>query len=648
MGMNFVERMGRMQSAVVDVLGLRLKDVVGFDERVRNVRATATIGMLVGAVFSVFNILTPGMLSLGLTELAAVVFFLGPAAWLSRNAQQVGYAETLIQLAALTVFGALIVFGGIQGTGLFWVCTVPFLVFFLKGQRRGWLTSMSFIVLAVVYFVWINERLDFSYKYTPVVAFQFLLSLFFYTLVAAAFNQLRSRFEEQLQQRVDEETAAAKALLNEKQFLATHDTLTSLPNRAMLLDILEQQMADVRATGQGLMVCILRLERLFEMSNVLGSEGGDNLVRQVAAHLGRISSNHGALARTRRGEFVLVRRLEQPSVSPDELRKFVADHQLLVQEQGYTLFVEFTLGVAIYPSHADTSQLLLNKAEQAMLQAHKSGQQWSVYDAAQEQAFVRHHLLFGKLREALLRQHLQVHFQPQIDLRTGLVTGAEALARWHDPETGMVPPILFIPVAEESGLIRPLTTWVVGECMRTCAGWHKLGLALDVSINLSALNLLDPELLGVLNNALLETGLNPRCVNLEITESCFMTSPERAMEVIQRIHEHGFKLSIDDFGTGYSSLSYLKNLPIDELKIDQSFVRHLLESPGDQAIVSSTIDLAHNFKLSVVAEGVEDEATVNWLQGRGCDVGQGYCFARPMPAADFLKFAQARGTRIDH
>jgi diguanylate cyclase (GGDEF)-like protein len=648
MGMNLMEWMWRIQRASVDVLGLQLKDVVGFDERVRNVRATATIGMVVACVFSVFNILTEGMLKLGLTELAAVVFLLGPAAWLSRSAHRVGYAEALIQLAALTIFGALIVFGGVQGTGLFWVCTVPFLVFFLKGQRLGWLTSMSFLALAVVYFAWINERLDFSYKYTPVVAVQFLLSLFFYTLVAAAFNQLRSRFEEQLQRRVDQETAAARELLSEKQFLATHDTLTSLPNRALLLDILAQQMKEVLVSGQGLMVCILRLERLFEMSNVLGSEGGDNLVRQVAGHLGRISLNQGALARTRRGEFVIVRRLVQPAVSPDELRQFVADHQLLVQEQGYTLFVEFTMGVAIFPSHADSAQLLLNKAEQAMLQAHKSGQQWSVYDAAQEQAFVRHHLLFGKLREALLKQHLQVHFQPQIDLRTGMVTGAEALARWHDPETGMVPPITFIPVAEESGLIRPLTNWVVGECMRTCASWQKLGLALDVSINLSALNLLDPELMGALNNALTETGLNPRCVTLEITESCFMTSPERALEVIQRIHERGFKLSIDDFGTGYSSLSYLKNLPIDELKIDQGFVRHLLESVGDQAIVSSTIDLAHNFNLSVVAEGVEDEATVTWLRARGCDVGQGYCFARPMPAADFLKFVQARGARIDH
>jgi EAL domain-containing protein (putative c-di-GMP-specific phosphodiesterase class I) len=279
-----------------------------------------------------------------------------------------------------------------------------------------------------------------------------------------------------------------------------------------------------------------------------------------------------------------------------------------------------------------------------MLQARKSGQQWSLYNEEQEQMFVRHHLLFGKLRDALTSNHLQVHYQPQVNLSTGLVTGAEALARWHDPVTGMVPPVQFIPVAEESGLIRPLTTWLIGQCLQDCARWRRIGLDLDVSINLSALNLLDPDLMTVLKAALQSSDMSPGHVNLEITESCFMTSPERALEVIARIHQAGFKLSIDDFGTGYSSLSYLKNLPINELKIDQSFVRKLLESDGDQAIVSSTIDLAHNFQLTVVAEGIEDPATAAWLKARGCDIGQGYCYAKPMPVDDFVAFVQATGT----
>lgn len=408
--------------------------------------------------------------------------------------------------------------------------------------------------------------------------------------------------------------------------------------------MLSGEIDAVKAAGQGLVACNLRLERLFEMGNVLGHAGRDSLVRQVAERLSAIAAGKGLLARTGRDEFFLVYRLDRAFTADHTLREFIREQQFSVQEQGYTLYVEFTLGLSVYPDHADEAQGLIRKAEQAMLQARKSGQQWTVYDAQQEQVFVRHHLLFGKLRDALNQHHLEVHYQPQIDLATGRVLGAEALARWNDPATGMVPPVVFIPVAEESGLIRQLTTWVVGQAMRDCAHWRALGLELDVSINLSALNLLDPELLHSLQAGLAETGLQPRHINLEITESCFMTSPERALEVIQRIHEAQFKLSIDDFGTGYSSLSYLKNLPINELKIDQSFVRKLLQNPGDQAIVASTIALAHNFKLSVVAEGIEDADTAAWLQARGCDVGQGYCYAKPMPAHAFLEFATQRGT----
>jgi EAL domain-containing protein (putative c-di-GMP-specific phosphodiesterase class I) len=207
-----------------------------------------------------------------------------------------------------------------------------------------------------------------------------------------------------------------------------------------------------------------------------------------------------------------------------------------------------------------------------------------------------------------------------------------------------VPPAVFIPVAEQSGLIRTLTTWMVGECLRECARWHSLGLDLDISINLSARNLMDPELMRVLQAGLEQTGLLPHRINLEITESCFMASPERAMDVIQRIHDAGFRLSIDDFGTGYSSLSYMRSLPIDELKIDQSFVRTVLFNPGDQAIVSPTIQLAHCLNLSVVAEGNEDQETAEWLQARGCDIGQGYHFSRPLPSDSFEALAHSFGT----
>jgi diguanylate cyclase (GGDEF)-like protein len=629
---------------LVDLLGVRLRDQIALEERVRHVGATAWIALVVGASFALFNLLTPGMLALGLVELAAVLLCLLPAVWLSYSLQHVGQAESLMLLASVVILGGLIVFGGVSGTGVLWVFTAPFVAFFLAGQRRGWWYSAGFIAATAVYLVWLAPQLSFAYPYSREFSIHFVLALCFYTLMAAAFNQLRTRFEEQLQQRVEEKTSDSKALLEQLQYLATHDALTGLPNKVLLLDTLQDTLQAAAQDGRSLIVCNLHLERFFELCNVLGSAGSDRLVRHIAEHLALLADARGALARTGRDEFALVYPLDHAALAPKVLQQLIAERQFSVREQGYTLYIEFTLGIALYPDHASEAQQLLDKAEQALLQARKSGQPWNTYDAEQEQIFVRHHLLFGRLREALIGQQLQVHYQPQIDLRTGRVLGAEALTRWHDPQSGMVPPSVFIPVAEESGLIRQLTNWLIDECMLACARWRQQGLDLNVSINLSALNLMDPALPGVLQAGLAKSGLRAGHVNLEITESCFMASPERAMEVIGRMHDCGFRLAIDDFGTGYSSLSYIKNLPIDELKIDQSFVRRLLQSPGDQAIVASTIELAHNLQLSVVAEGIEDTATADWLRTRGCDIGQGYCFARPAPADALLAMALRLGT----
>ncbi len=638
----------RLRQHIVEMLGLHLNNLAGDQERISHVRITAWLGVVVGSLFAGFNMLEPGLLMLGMVELAAVLLLLLPAAFLVQHTQYINQAELLILVAAMVIFSALVVFGGIEGTGLFWVNTMPFLAFFLKGQRQGWWYSLGFAALVAAFLTFRDPQWPLVYNYNPVVQVHFLISLCFYTLLAANFNLLRSRFEDKLAQRVEEKTADAKNLLLQMQYLATHDELTGLPNRTQLLELLQQEINVAQTGGQQFAVCNLRLERLFEIGNVLGQAGADRVVKQVAEHIAQIAHEHGLLARGRRDEFTITYRLDSAVPDAESLGRLISKRQMSVKEQGMSLYIELTLGLAIYPVHSRDPALLLKKAEQALLQARQNTQRWSVYNEQQEQLFVRHHLLFGKLRDALLNQQLTMHFQPQIDLLSGRIIGAEALARWPDPLEGMIAPCDFIPVAEESGLIRPLTIWVLAEAMRECARWHRLGLDLDVSINLSAMNLLDPELTGALQVALQDTGLDPHRVNLEITESCFMTSPQRAMAEIQRIHEAGFKLSIDDFGTGYSSLSYLKSLPIDELKIDQSFVRKLLSNPGDQAIVSSTIALAHNLNLLVVAEGIEDQATADWLTAKGCDIGQGYTFAKPMPAKDFISFAQARLASATH
>jgi len=635
--MSLANRARSVYLALTDVFGFKINDKITIEKRIRQVTAVSIVGALFGFVFSMFNYFMPQMEQLSFIELVTVVLLL-LACLIGRRASSVGIAEDMVIFTAFCTLLALIIFGGIQGTGLFWVYTAPFLAFFLKGQRLGWWYSLAFLAAVTLYFVSSDLFSPYAYDYSPTVIAQFIVSLSFYTLIAASVNHLRTRFEEQLQKQVSIKTADSQQLLEQLQFLASHDHITQLPNKVMLIDMLNKQINEIKVSEQLLVVCTLKLERMFETSTILGSAGADQLVLKIAEYLERFTLVKGALAHTHRDEFVITYPANRATFNPEELHLFFSERQISVEVQGHFIYCDVTLGLAMYPDHDTNPQALLNKAQQAMLQAHQKRQQWLIYDSKQEKAFVRHHLLFGKLRAALTQQHLHVHFQPQIDLVTGLVIGAEALIRWHDPVEGFIAPCEFIPVAEESGLILPLTHWLLDVCMQERALWRKQKFDVPMSINLSTRNLLDPELLHVLRASLRKYNLSPTDITLEITESCFMSSPDRAMEVIRRLHEIGFRLSIDDFGTGYSSLCYIKHLPIDELKLDQSFVRKLLHNSGDQAIVSSTIDLAHNFDLQIVAEGIEDEQTGHWLQARGCDIGQGYFYAKPMPSEEFVAF----------
>jgi diguanylate cyclase (GGDEF)-like protein len=623
-------------SLFAEIFGLGVDDQLGFDERVHNVRALAAIGSVVGLPFAIFNMLMPGAFALGVIELVAVLGLVLPAWVLGRRRLRPRLGENLLALAGLIIFTSLFVLGGVAGAGILWVYVYPFQLFFLKGQRLGWRYGLAYLALVVAYAIWIEPRLAFVHHYPAQYQGLAIAALAFYMLVASAFNLVRIRFEERLQQRIAQESAAAGAYLGELQFRATHDALTGLPNRVLLLEEMQRLIDANSDADQGLVVCNLRMERLSELGNVVGLDRADHLVRQLAAHLTRVTHGKGVVARARRDEFIVVYPLPRDELGLESLQRLIGSNEFSAHEQGYSLHLALTLGMCSFPIHATEPLALLHKAEQAMLQAAKSGQKLGVYDEEQDQVFVRHHLLFGKLRDALHDDALRLHFQPQVDLHSGRIIGAEALARWLDADAGAISPSTFVPIAEESGLIRPLTSWVANAAMRACASWRAQGLELAVSINISAPNLADPQLLGTLLDAAQAAGLAPRHVNLELTESCLMVAPEPALDTMRRLHDAGFRLSIDDFGTGFSSLSYLQNLPIHELKIDQSFVRDLPGNPRNQAIVRSTIDLAHNFGLAVVAEGIEDPAAADWLRERGCDIGQGYAYARPLPEPEFV------------
>ncbi|HKO94387.1 MAG TPA: EAL domain-containing protein, partial [Polyangiaceae bacterium] len=291
-----------------------------------------------------------------------------------------------------------------------------------------------------------------------------------------------------------------------------------------------------------------------------------------------------------------------------------------------------------FPAHAEDGVLLLQRAELALNQAKAEGERYALYRAEKDTDARRRLVMFGMLRAALQRSELLLHYQPKVDLDTGDIVGAEALVRWDSPELGRVSPGEFIPLAEQTSLIKPLTSWVLEEALRQLVAWETAGISTCVAINLSARNLTDEKLPERLSELLGQGNVMPERMIMEVTESAVMANPERAAVVLERLRELGVGLSIDDFGTGYSSLTYLRTLPAGELKIDRSFIRDIDQNENNAAIVVAVINLAHGLGLRVVAEGVETEAELARLVTLGCDLAQGFLISRPLPAGDFAAF----------
>ena len=299
-----------------------------------------------------------------------------------------------------------------------------------------------------------------------------------------------------------------------------------------------------------------------------------------------------------------------------------------------TVTVGAGIGIAVYPDHGDDADLLMQRADVAMYVAKEAGNEYFVYASDRDHYHPDRLALMGALRRAIDDNQLFLLYQPQVCVKTGRVVGVEALVRWRHPERGVIPPDQFILLAEHAGLIKPLTLWVLTTALRQCRGWHDLGIAISVAVNLSARSLQDAGLPDQIASILHHAGAAPGSLELEITESVIMADPARALEILTRLDAMGVRLSIDDFGTGYSSLSYLKKLPVESIKIDKSFVISMVADQDDAVIVRSTIELAHTLGLKVVAEGVEQRETWDRLAALGCDFAQGYYLSRPQPADD--------------
>jgi len=463
-----------------------------------------------------------------------------------------------------------------------------------------------------------------------------------WTLVsAAALVDADGRYVGTLAMVVDitERIGAEEALRHQ----ALHDALTDLPNRTLLQDRLAQALRSAQRDGHPLALLLLDIDRFKEVNDTFGHAAGDRLLRQVGRRLRRVVRAADTVARLGGDEFAVLLPATDTGGATTAAEKIRRALEQPVGRGGYRVSAEASIGIALYPAHGAEAATLLQHADVAMYAAKRTGEGWAVYNPAHDRSSPDRLALLTDLRGAIAGGELALHYQPKVELATGRVRRVEALVRWQHPRRGLLPPAQFIPLAEQSGLMGPLTLWVLGEALRQCARWRQAGLALGVNVNLSMANLHDPALPEAIAGLLQAHGVAPADLRLEVTESAMAADMTRTIATLECLATLGVHIAVDDYGTGYSSLAYLKRLPVDELKIDKGFVRHLATDETDATIVRSTIGLGHNLGLRVVAEGVEDHATLELLRVMGADAVQGYYVSRPLPPDDLERWARADG-----
>ena len=438
----------------------------------------------------------------------------------------------------------------------------------------------------------------------------------------ASMSLEKGRLVESLQQ-----TAA------ENEYLAQHDSLTGLLNRTSFRERVHDQILSPTGSEGEAGIVLMDLDRFKEINDTLGHQMGDRVLMEVARRI-RTSMPKGAtLARLGGDEFaVLLPNVSGTAEAADTAEVIGHEVSKPLTIDDFTLDIDSSLGLAMYPQHGRDADLLMQRADVAMYLAKGAHRDLEVYGVDKDQYSPAKLSLVGELRKGIELGELVLYYQPKVDLRDDEVVGAEALVRWNHPRKGIVPPNDFIPLAEHTGLIHPLTDFVLREAVRHCQEWRKTYPKFHVAVNLSARSLADETFCDHLRSILDEFDADPSSLELEITESMIMDDPDHAIEVLTQISEMGIGLAIDDFGTGYSSLAYLKRLPVDDLKIDRSFVMGMESDENDAIIVRSVIDLGRNLGLRVVAEGIETPEVSTTLTAMGCDLGQGYHISRPIPA----------------
>jgi len=439
-----------------------------------------------------------------------------------------------------------------------------------------------------------------------------------------------------------------KKIEEEIKQLAYYDPLTCLPNRAYIYRQLECTLTETRQEQEKVAIMFIDLDGFKYINDTFGHSTGDQMLKKIATRLKDIVPSQGMIGRFGGDEFIiLLPHLKSKDEAVTNAEAIIDSFQEPFFIGENELYLSVSIGISLYPDNGNDLETVIKHADISMYEAKNQGNNLYQFYTGQNENFPRRVMMERNLRNAIQKNELQVYYQPQIDLSSGEIIGVEALLRWFNPDLGFVSPIEFIPLAEETGFIVPLGKWVLQTACAKNMEWRKKGFpSIRVAVNISVRQLQQQNLVDVVREVLNETGLPTECLELEITESIALENLDYNINVLNQLREMGIKISLDDFGTGYSSLSYLKQLPINYLKIDQSFIKNLATEQSNKAIANAIIHLAHDIQLHVIAEGVETVEQLNFLQMHGCDYYQGYLFCRPIPPNEIEKLLEQRSSYL--